>query len=233
MRPFTMVLLIIVAGMILFFGYNIYNTRKVAMNTAKTAIKPTAEKLKFKLKVGSNSVYVNDKEVSIDVPVKEIGGRVLVPLSFIGSYLGAQNVNYDPKTEEVTFDLEIPIEKAPKIGSTSSEETQTEDSLLTKENKDKINSTASMSATFFKINKMESDGNTVSIWIDLLMEPKTTEDVRKIADTFANDVSYIFDTKHDIKIISIRTEPGEDNFKKFGTSRFISSSGKIEFTEEK
>jgi hypothetical protein len=58
------------------------------------------------MKVNSPTVYVNGEEKNLDVPVKEIDGRVLVPLSFLGKYLGATDVNYDAKTEEVTFTLE-------------------------------------------------------------------------------------------------------------------------------
>ena len=67
---------------------------------------PVKTKVSFRMKVNSNIVFVNGKEVNLDVPVKEIDGRVLVPLSFIGQYLSAQNVNYDEKTEEVTFTLD-------------------------------------------------------------------------------------------------------------------------------
>lgn len=63
-------------------------------------------KVSFRMTVNSPTVYVNGEEVKLDVPVKEIGGRVLVPLSFLGKYLGAKDVNYDAKTEEVTFTLE-------------------------------------------------------------------------------------------------------------------------------
>lgn len=58
------------------------------------------------MKVNSTSVYVNGQEFILDVPVKEIDGRTLVPLKFVADFLKAENVNYDPKTEEVTFTLE-------------------------------------------------------------------------------------------------------------------------------
>jgi len=235
MRPLTIILLIILVGGLSFFGFSVYKTRKSAPGSQPKATLTAPTPYSFKLKVGSNSVYVNNEPVNLDVPVKEIDGRVLVPLKFITDYLGAQNVNYDPITEEVTFDLELPSDKVPQkntASQTTQDTTKTEDSLLTTEKKEKINSTASMSATFFKINKMESDGNTISIWIDLLMEPKTSEDVRKISDTFANDLSYIFDTNHDIKVVAIRSEPGKQEYKTFGTSRFKASTGKIDFIEE-
>ena len=232
MRPLTVILLIVLIAGLSFFGFTIYKTKKQATSTGTTAI-TTSNKQNFKLKVGSKSVWVNNVESIMDTPVREINGRTMVPVKFLLDFLKAQNVNYDAKTEEVTFDLELPTDTVAKLDANPQQSETILDTLLTQENKDKITSTASMSATFFKINKIESDGNTVSIWIDLLMEPKTNEDVRKISDTFANDVSYIFDTKHDINVIAIRTEPGKDSYKKFGTSQFKASTGKIEFSEEK
>lgn len=73
--------------------------------TAKTTV-PIKQKVSFRMKVNSTSVYVNGQEFILDVPVKEIDGRTLVPLKFVADFLKAENVNYDPKTEEVTFTLE-------------------------------------------------------------------------------------------------------------------------------
>jgi hypothetical protein len=244
MRPLTAILLIIVLGCILFFGFSIYRGKKganVTPATVKTSINTDGNKQNFKLKVNSKSIWMNGKESIMDSPVREINGRTMVPLKFLLDFLKAQNVNYDAKTEEVTFDLEIPTNNVTETTtkqiqtSNPTQMTQTtpiEDSLLTKEARDKISSTASMSATFFKIESLQSDGFTIIIKINLMMEPKTIEDVKKITDTFTNDVSYIFDTKHDIKVIATRKEPGKEIYKTYGTSRFQASTGKIEFTEE-
>jgi hypothetical protein len=67
---------------------------------------PVKEKVSFRMKVNSTSVFINGKESTLDVPVKEIDGHTLVPLKFIADFLKAENVNYDEKTEEVTFTLE-------------------------------------------------------------------------------------------------------------------------------
>jgi len=64
------------------------------------------QKLSFRMKVNSTSVYVNGQEYVLDVPVKEIEGRTLVPLKFIAEFLNAENIQYDEKTEEVSFTLE-------------------------------------------------------------------------------------------------------------------------------
>lgn len=234
-----MVLLVILVAGIVFFGFTIYRGKNASIttnsNSATSSIKQNEGKQNFKLKVNSKSVWMNGKESVMDSPVREINGRTMVPLKFLLDFLSAQNVNYDAKTEEVTFDLEIPAGKITNTTATNPStpnNATTEDSLLTKEKKDKIESTASMSATFFNIISIESDGFTVMIKINLMMEPKTTEDVKKVTDTFTNDVSYIFDTKHDIKVVAMRKEPGKENFQTFGTSRFKSSTGKIEFIEE-
>lgn len=69
-------------------------------------ITPEKTKVTFKMKVNSTSVFVNGEENILDVPVKEIDGRTMVPLKFLTDFLGAQDINYDPQTEEVTFTLE-------------------------------------------------------------------------------------------------------------------------------
>lgn len=66
----------------------------------------TKQKLSFRMKVNSTSVFVNGQEYALDVPVKEIDGRTLVPLKFIAEFLKAENIQYDEKTEEVSFTLE-------------------------------------------------------------------------------------------------------------------------------
>jgi hypothetical protein len=77
------------------------------LNKKTTKVEPPVkQKVTFRMKINSTSVFVDGKEYTLDVPVKEIGGRTLVPLKFIADFLKAENVNYDGKTEEVTFTLE-------------------------------------------------------------------------------------------------------------------------------
>jgi hypothetical protein len=240
MRPFTVILLVILLGGILFFGYTIFQGKKVAYITnpgsSKSSLNPSGSKQNFKLRVNSKSIWINGKETIMDSSVREIDGRTMVPIKFLLDFLKAENVNYDQNTEEITFDLEILAEDFKKTDPIQTKNTSKtsviEDTLLTNEKMDKIKSTASISATFFKIKSVESDGFTIILQIELMMDPKTTEDVKKIADTFANDVSYIFDTKHDIKVVAMRKDPEGDSYKTFGSSRFKSSTGKVEFLEE-
>lgn len=240
MRPFTAVLLVILLGGVLFFGYSIFQEKKLTNNLTPASTKSISNiletKQNFRLKVNSKSVWINEKETIMDSPVREINGRTMVPIKFLLDFLKAENVKYDQKTEEVSFDLEIGsgdlTNNDPIQIKNTTKTSIVEDALLTKDKKDKINSTASMSATYFKIKSIDSDGFTVIIQIELMMEPTTSEDVKKITDTFANDVSYIFDTKHDIKIVAMRKDPGKENYKTYGTSRFKSTTGKVEFSEE-
>ena len=57
----------------------------------------------FKLKVGSNEILIDDKPVTLETIVREIDGSTYVPLRFLAEYLGAENLQYDPATEEITF----------------------------------------------------------------------------------------------------------------------------------
>ena len=80
---------------------------KKAEAPAKTKVEaPVKIKTSFRMKVNSTSIFVNGKEFIMDVPVREIDGRTLVPLKFIADFLGAQDTKYDPLTEEITFSLE-------------------------------------------------------------------------------------------------------------------------------
>ena len=230
-RPLTIILLIIVVGFLGFFGYSIWKNK--SSNTVKqTAVVKTdttkTEKMYFKLKVNSKSVYVNDKEIILDTPVREIDGRVLVPFKFLSDFLKAENLKYDGKTEEITFELNVLSDK-----STTETAKPTTNTLLTEEAQSRIKRIASISSTYYTIDDMQSDGNSVSIWLNLTMEPKVSSDVQKWTDSLANEVSYIFEGKHDVSVIAMRKEPGTETKKTFGTSKYSAASGKIEFLEEK
>jgi len=64
---------------------------------------PTPVRSVFKLKVGSNEIMIDDKPVTLDAVIREIDGSTYVPLRFLAEYLGAENLQYDPATEEITF----------------------------------------------------------------------------------------------------------------------------------
>lgn len=56
-----------------------------------------------KIDLTNNKVYVDGKEVSIDVPAMVINNRTLVPLRFLSEVLG-KKVNYDEKTGDVDIE---------------------------------------------------------------------------------------------------------------------------------
>lgn len=60
----------------------------------------TLKDKKVELVVGKSVGLVNGKEIPLDVPVTNIGGRVLVPLRFVSENLGL-NVNYDAATKTI------------------------------------------------------------------------------------------------------------------------------------
>jgi hypothetical protein len=94
---------VMIAGLVLMVSLSSCSLLNKKVNKTEVQVKT---KVSFRMKVNSPIVYVNGEEVTLDVPVKEIDGRTLVPLTFVTKYLGAKNTNYDPLTEEVTFSLE-------------------------------------------------------------------------------------------------------------------------------
>lgn len=234
MRPLTLILLIIVVGVFAFFGFTIYQSKNIKQPSSSSESNVSTEKLNFILKVNSKTIFVNGNEKLIDSPVREIMGRTMVPINFILEFLKAENIKYDEKTEEITFDLEVKKNHKITLQEPSDQIepanlTEEKGNFLTEEKKMKINSTASMSASYFKIQSIESDGFTVIVKIDLLMEPKSMDEVKKLTDLFTNDVSFIFDETHDIKVIAIRTLSENKNY---GYSKFSAETGRIEFTEQ-
>lgn len=230
-RPLTIILLIIVVGFLGFFGYSIWKNK--SSNTVKQPVvektdSAKTEKQFFKIKKNSKIIYINDKEIILDSPIRELDGRTLIPMRFFLELLKAENIKYNDKTEETTFELNVPSNK-----STAEPVKSTSDKLLTEKIQTDIKRIASISSTYYSIDNMQSDGNAISIWLNLVMEPKTDTDVQKWTDSLANEVSLIFESKHDVSVIAMRKEPGSETKKTFGTSKFSALSGKIEFTVEK
>jgi hypothetical protein len=73
----------------------------------KTEETSTIENVSFSFKVGSSIIYINDVPVEIGVPVQEIDGRTMLPLSFFKDYCNMENVEYEPKNEIITFSMTI------------------------------------------------------------------------------------------------------------------------------
>ncbi|MCK5848563.1 MAG: hypothetical protein KAH01_05140 [Caldisericia bacterium] len=61
----------------------------------------------FSFKVDSPIIYINDVPVELEVPVQEIDGRTMLPLSFFKDFCNMKNVAYDPKNEIITFSMPI------------------------------------------------------------------------------------------------------------------------------
>lgn len=59
----------------------------------------------FSIQIGSNNLKVNDIELSLDAPVREIDWHSYVPLRFFLDWFEAEEVTYDRATEVITFKL--------------------------------------------------------------------------------------------------------------------------------
>ncbi len=249
-RPLTWVLLLLLVGLLVYLFY--FSPSKTS-NSKKTSTNSSLQTKQFKLKVNSKQVYIDGKMIELKSPVLEIDGRTMVPLRFIADYLHADNLQYDEKTEEITFYLDLPVKsnqdqekkpdttetkEEPKKEEPKTEETKTDsadttvtvyDQLLTKDREERIKSIARVSTTLYKLAGITSDGKNIVITIDLLMEPESNEAVRKITDPMANETASIFDNKANISIKAIRKTGSKPNIVEYGTSIFNASTGKVEF----
>ena len=69
----------------------------------------------FVIQVGSKNIQVNDMELTLDTPVREIDWHSYMPLRFFLDWFGAEDVTYDRATEEITFKLNRHTEIDPAI----------------------------------------------------------------------------------------------------------------------
>ena len=85
----------------------------------------------IKLTIGENEMFINDEEVTLDVPAKIVNGRTLLPLRAISENLDAEvKWDSDTKTIEIKSDS-IPVEEE---NSNTEESKDKEDNSSTKEN---------------------------------------------------------------------------------------------------
>lgn len=70
-----------------------------------TEVAPTMKHTFFKMKVGSNEIMIDDETIKLDSVIREIDGTTYVPLRFLTEHLGAQSLQYDAATEEISFIL--------------------------------------------------------------------------------------------------------------------------------
>jgi hypothetical protein len=59
----------------------------------------------FVIQVWSKNVKVNDLELTLDAPVRELESLSYMPLRFLLDWFGAEDVTYDRATEVITFKL--------------------------------------------------------------------------------------------------------------------------------
>ncbi|MBE7013781.1 MAG: hypothetical protein E7419_01080 [Ruminococcaceae bacterium] len=79
-------------------------------NLTKT-VTISGDALNIKLVIGSNIAYVNNEEVSLDVPAIEKDGRTLVPVRFISETLG-KKVKWIASSNQILITDEKPLLKA-------------------------------------------------------------------------------------------------------------------------
>lgn len=66
-----------------------------------------------RLRIGANTVQVDDRNVDLDVPAQMIGGRTMVPIRFISETLGAQ-VGWNDNAELVSITTTDEISQRPE-----------------------------------------------------------------------------------------------------------------------
>jgi hypothetical protein len=59
----------------------------------------------YSLQVGSSEVLINGKEYQLNAPIVEINGCAYLPLRFFAERFNVENLQYDTKTEKITFSL--------------------------------------------------------------------------------------------------------------------------------
>lgn len=92
---------------------------KVEWDPATQTVTITKGDIVIKMILGESKVFVNGKEVTLDVPAMLVSDRTVVPLRFISEALG-EKVNYDDKTGE------IDIEDDENSGTNIDEESNTQ-----------------------------------------------------------------------------------------------------------
>ncbi|MGN1116804.1 MAG: stalk domain-containing protein, partial [Candidatus Ornithomonoglobus sp.] len=73
---------------------------EVYWDEATQRVTSVGEKTTVALKIGSNTLYVNSREVSMDVPAQLINGRTLVPVRAVSEAFGC-SVDWDAETKTV------------------------------------------------------------------------------------------------------------------------------------
>ncbi|TYP56149.1 copper amine oxidase N-terminal domain-containing protein [Thermosediminibacter litoriperuensis] len=82
----------------------------VTWDQVSKAVYLVKQDIKITICVGSNTIYVNEEQVTLDVPAQLISNRTFVPLRFISEVLG-KKVNYDETTGDIDIEEGQEIEE--------------------------------------------------------------------------------------------------------------------------
>lgn len=72
---------------------------------AEPVIEPFAYSDTYSIQVGSEKITINNTELTLDAPIREIDGYSYLPLRFVLDWFDSENVQYDEKTEKITFSM--------------------------------------------------------------------------------------------------------------------------------
>ncbi|ADL07402.1 copper amine oxidase N-terminal domain-containing protein [Thermosediminibacter oceani] len=87
----------------------------VTWDQVSKAVYLVKQDIKITIFVGSNTIYVNEKQVTLDVPAQMISNRTFVPLRFISEVLG-NKVNYDATTGDIEIEERLDVEEEVELG---------------------------------------------------------------------------------------------------------------------
>ena len=138
----------------------------------------------IKLTIGENEMFINDKEVALDVPAKIVNGRTLLPLRAISENLDAE-VKWDSETK--TIDI--------KTDNSTAEENSTEEENSNNDNDTNTNTNSNSSEEQSSNNESEtvdydiSDKDRINLGITNASSPLIELNILKNIESisFIND----------------------------------------------
>jgi hypothetical protein len=82
----------------------VYDGKVESKEANRTVVVPKTSDLRIVLAIDQKTATVNEEDVTLDAPAQMVKGRTMVPLRFVGTYLGA-SVDYDGTTRKITATL--------------------------------------------------------------------------------------------------------------------------------
>jgi hypothetical protein len=98
---------------------------QVVWNAEDKSVIVIKQDIEVKLVIGSNTAFVNEQEVTLDVSAQIIGNRVVVPLRFLSESLKTV-VKWEPTTKSIVVYEEASAEAAAEATAGASTETAAE-----------------------------------------------------------------------------------------------------------